>query len=188
MKRLLSLVFLLWSSVAFAQTPTPVLPGQQVCTTKSGSTVCSFLAVDANNPLPVTTSGGGTQNVNISGINGSAPSASNPIWVSPATSALFSVKSAPPSSLTVAGCTVGVASAQCVGAAAATQWIQVQNNHATNTVACSWGGTATLNSNSSFMLAPGQTASWGVNTSGVPTSALNCIASGASTPLYVEYR
>lgn len=57
MKRLLSLLFLLWSGVAFAQTPTPVVPGQQTCTSKSGSTVCSFLPVDTTNPLPVTNSG-----------------------------------------------------------------------------------------------------------------------------------
>lgn len=91
-------------------------------------------------------------------------------------------------SMTTAGCTVGVASAQCVPAATAQRWIQLQNTSTANQIACSWGGTASINSATSFMLAPGQSASWGPNSGGVPTNALNCIASGAGTPLYVELR
>lgn len=46
---------------AAAQTPTPVTPGYQVCSSASGSTQCSFQPVDATHPLPVTplASGGG---------------------------------------------------------------------------------------------------------------------------------
>ena len=65
MKRLLSLVFFLWSSVAFAQTPTPVVPGYQTCNTNSGSTVCGFTPTSAATPLPVTSTGG-TSSVTIS--------------------------------------------------------------------------------------------------------------------------
>lgn len=126
--------------------------------------------------------------VNISGVNGATPSASNPIWVAPASSTAFPVLSAPRSTLTTAGCTVGTSSAECIAASTANFWVQVQNTHVTNTIACSWGGTASLNSTGSFMLEPGQSASWGVTTSGIPTNALNCIASGASTPLYIEMR
>lgn len=93
-----------------------------------------------------------------------------------------------PGAVTVAGCSVGVASAQCVAAATATRWLELQNTHATQSIACAWGGAAVLNSTGSFMLSPGQSASWGPNSSGVPTQALNCIATGASTSLYVEYR
>jgi hypothetical protein len=39
------------------------------------------------------------------------------------------------------------------------------------------------------MLSPGQSASWGPMTAGVPSAnGLACIASASSTPLYVEYR
>ena len=54
MKRLLALVFFLWSSVAFAQTPTPVVPGYQTCNSSSGSTVCGFTPTTTSTPLPVT--------------------------------------------------------------------------------------------------------------------------------------
>lgn len=166
------------------------------------------------------TAPGSAQDVNISEIKGAAPSASNPLWVSPGTGATFPVSggigivaggntaavkaasAAPaaadpalvvtqrpePGVVTVAGCTVGTASAQCLAANAATRWLQVQNTSASDQIACSWGGTAALNSSGSFMLAPGQSASWGPDTAGVPNNVLNCIASAASAPLYVERR
>jgi hypothetical protein len=144
---------------------------------------------DASGAIPVTVSGStGSSDVNINGINGAPPSSTNPLWVAPAGSALFPIISPTRSALTVAGCSVGVASALCLAASTANLWVQVQNTSATASVACSWGGTATLNASNSFLLAPGQSASWGVMSSGVPTNALNCIASAAATPLYVEYR
>lgn len=85
------------------------------------------------------------------------------------------------------GATVGVASAQALAASTATVFLQIQNTHASNTVACAFGVAAVLNSSTSVQLAAGQSASWGPNTGGVPTGALNCIASQASTPLYVEW-
>jgi len=88
---------------------------------------------------------------------------------------------------TFPGCTVGTTSAQCLAASTATNHIQVQNTSTSATLACSWGGTAALNSSSSFQLAAGQSALWGAATSGVPSQALNCISSAASTPVYLEY-
>jgi hypothetical protein len=85
------------------------------------------------------------------------------------------------------GCTVGISSAQCLAAATATQFVQIQNTSASATVACAWGVVAVLNSKTAVQLAAGQSASWGINTGGVPNEALNCIASGASTPLYLEW-
>lgn len=114
--------------------------------------------VSDTNPLPVTSTGGG----------GGGPPAASPV--------------------TTSGCSVGTASALCVPASTATTWIQLQNTSAAETIACAWGGTAVLNSPTSFQLTAGQSASWGPNTYGVPTNALNCIASAASAPLYVEYR
>lgn len=90
----------------------------------------------------------------------------------------------------VPGCTVGTSSAQCLAAAQAVNFLQIQNTNATSTnnIACNIvGGTAVLNSATSIQLAPGQSASWGPNTGGVPSGAINCIATSASSPLYVEW-
>lgn len=91
-----------------------------------------------------------------------------------------------------AGCTVGTTSAQCLQAAATgtpvtTTHLMIQNTSASASIACSWGGTAVLNSSGSFMLAPGQGRDWGPGIGWAPTLALNCIATAAGTPLYVEY-
>lgn len=161
----------------------------KVPTCGTGNFNVPYLTVDATGTLCTQSgSSGDPSDANISQINGAPVSATNPIWVAPASNTAFPVVAAPRSAMTVAGCTVGAASAQCLAASTANFWIQVQNTHATNQVACSWGGTAALNAAGSFMLAPGQSASWGVMSGGVPTNALNCIASGAATPLYVEYR
>lgn len=85
------------------------------------------------------------------------------------------------------GCTVGVTSASCLAASTAVSFLQVQNTHATANIACAFGVAAVLNSSTSFELAAGQSASWGPTTGGVPTGAMNCISSVASTPLYVEW-
>lgn len=85
------------------------------------------------------------------------------------------------------GCTVGVASGSCLAGSTAVNFLQIQNTSTANTVACAFGATAVLNSATSVQLGVGQSAAWGLNTVGVPTGQLNCIASGASTPLYVEW-
>lgn len=88
---------------------------------------------------------------------------------------------------TIAGCTVQTTSAQCL-AAGTYNHVQIQNTSVSASVACSWGGAAALNSSGSVQLAAGQPALWGGNTAGAPSGvALNCIASGASTPLYLEF-
>lgn len=54
------LAILLLSSGAFAaETPNPVTPGYQICSTGSGATICSFQPVDSTHPLPVTTGAAG---------------------------------------------------------------------------------------------------------------------------------
>lgn len=89
---------------------------------------------------------------------------------------------------TIAGCTVGVASASCIATSTVVNHVMIQNTSLTASIACKWtGGTAVLNSSGSVQLSPGQSALWGPTTSGVPSGAMDCIASGASTPLYVEY-
>lgn len=147
-------------------------------------------AVDQNGNLCASTSGGGggSSDVNITGINGNPPSTSNPIWVAPGSNTAFPIVSPPRTVMNVSGCTVGTSSAQCLAALNAGAWVQVQNTSASAQIACSWSGTAALNSTGSFMLQPGQSASWGIMSSGVPNSALNCIADTAASPLYLEFR
>lgn len=86
------------------------------------------------------------------------------------------------------GCTVGTSSASCLAASTAVNFLQIQNppTNAVN-VACAFGSTAVLGGAGSVMLAPGQSASWGPMTGGVPSGQMNCIAGAASTPLYVEW-
>ena len=85
------------------------------------------------------------------------------------------------------GCTVGTSSGTCLAASTAVTFLQIQDTSPTATIACAFGASAVLNSTNSFQLAPGQSASWGPSTGGVPTGSLNCIASAASTSLYVEW-
>jgi hypothetical protein len=146
-------------------------------------------AIDQDGNLCASTAAGGTgSDVNITGINGAAPSTSNPLWVAPGSNTAFPIVSAPRSTMTVAGCTVGTSSAQCLAALNASAWVQVQNVSTSAQIACSWSGAAALNSGGSFMLQPGQSASWGAMSSGVPNSALACIADTAASPLYLEFR
>lgn len=86
------------------------------------------------------------------------------------------------------GCTVTASSATCLASGLAQQWLQIQNASATASIACAFGAAAVLNASGSVQLAPGQPASWGPNTLGVPPGALNCIGSTSSVPLYIEYR
>ena len=85
------------------------------------------------------------------------------------------------------GCTVGTSAASCLASGLAANHVTVENVSSTASIACSWTTTAALNAITSFQLAPGQPASWGLNTGGIPTGTLSCIATAASTPLYVEY-
>ena len=89
-------------------------------------------------------------------------------------------------SFTSGGQTIG-ATAILILSAGTYNHVQVQNTSSGNSVACSWFTTTpAINSNNSVQLAAGQSALWGPNTAGVPATALYCIASAASTPLYVE--
>lgn len=110
--------------------------------------------------------------------------------VTPGISNNITVSPLPRAARNTPGCTVGVASAQCLAAATAVNFLQLQNTNATSTnnIACNIvGGAAVLNSSTSIQLAPGQSVSWGPNTGGVPSGAINCIATSASSPLYVEW-
>ncbi len=100
---------------------------------------------------------------------------------------VFSTINAPRTPHNFPGCTVGVLSATCLAASTAVNWLQIQNTSTAANIACSFAGGATLNSSTSVQLAPGQSASWGPNTSGVPSGAMACTASVAASPLYIEW-
>lgn len=87
------------------------------------------------------------------------------------------------------GCNVGVASTVCLTANTAQNFVQMQNVSASGgaTITCAWGATPVLNTLPGFTLTPGQPASWGPQTSGIPSGALNCIASGANTQMFLEW-
>lgn len=86
------------------------------------------------------------------------------------------------------GCTAGTSSGVCLAANTAIQFLQIQNpgTNAGN-IACAFGSPAIIGDKSSITLVPGQPASWGLMTGGIPSGQLNCIASAPSTPIYVEW-
>jgi len=68
----------------------------------------------------------------------------------------------------------------------AVQYLFLQNTHTGANIAVAFATPAILNSTASLMLGPGQSISWGPNTFGVPSGALNAIAS-QTAPLYIEW-
>jgi hypothetical protein len=83
---------------------------------------------------------------------------------------------------TVTAATVGTSSAQAVASATWT-YVAIDNESASASVACSFGGTAALNSAGSWTVPPSQTRIWVPGTA--PSGAINCIASAVSTPVTI---
>lgn len=79
--------------------------------------------------------------------------------------------------------TVGTSSAQIVAADAATKFVELTNTHATNWIYLAFGATAVVGSG--VALAPGG-GSWSPPPGFTVTSAVNAIASGASTNVAVQ--
>lgn len=76
--------------------------------------------------------------------------------------------------------TIGASSAQVLAAGAAAVFLDIMNESTTATIACNFGGTAIINGAGSITIPPGWHRSW--EGTFVPTEAVNCIASAASTP------
>lgn len=86
--------------------------------------------------------------------------------------------------------TVGTSSAQALAAATATRsFLLIQNLSNSANIACRFGAAAALNTAGSFMIPAGQTFSWDLrdpNQFALPNTAVNCIASAASTPVTIQ--
>jgi len=78
---------------------------------------------------------------------------------------------------------IGTTSAQAVASAT---WTYVSiDNPGTATIACSFGGTAILNTPPSYSIPPGYTRVWVPGTA--PSGAINCISSAATTATIASY-
>ena len=84
---------------------------------------------------------------------------------------------------TISGVTIGTSSAKALAAPpppALRSYLLIENESASASIACSFGGTAAINSAGSFLLGPGVQRVWLPGTA--PQGDVNCIASGAATP------
>jgi len=78
-----------------------------------------------------------------------------------------------------AAATITNSSAQALAAATAVTFLDIVNESATATIACNFGGTAVINGAGSITIPPNWHRSW--EGSFVPTDAVNCISSVASS-------
>lgn len=91
-----------------------------------------------------------------------------------------------PAPVTYSGATVGTAHAQVLAAGQASVYLMLANPSAagTNTIYCRFDGTnAVVNAAGTVPIAPGQINTWESNA--VPLTAIDCISTGASTPLTI---
>ena len=91
----------------------------------------------------------------------------------------------------IVSATIGATSAQAVAAAPGGQrvFLSIDNESTTATIACSFGGTAAINTAGSYTIPPGNTRTWtapSANTYPLNPSAINCIATAGSTPATIE--
>lgn len=89
---------------------------------------------------------------------------------------------------TLTAVTVGASSTQAIATSVGPRlFLSIDNESATATIACSFGGTAALNTAGSYTILPQATRTWtGTANSSLLGSAVNCIASAGSTPATFE--
>jgi len=80
--------------------------------------------------------------------------------------------------------TITSTSAQILAAAAQRQLVVIDNESTTATIACAFGATAAINTAGSFTIEPNTVRVW--NSAPIPTDAVNCISSAASSPATIE--
>lgn len=88
------------------------------------------------------------------------------------------------SSGSFAAATITNSSVQYVAAAAAHTILDIKNESTTATIACAFGATAAINTAGSYTIPPGWHRSW--EGSYVPSDAVNCISSAATSPATIE--
>jgi len=140
------------------------------------STAASVSTV-VNNGISGTTAGGATPSgSNVVVVQGD-PSGTK-IPVAATTQVLVSALTGLTSAATITN-----TSAQVV-AAASRQFLVIDNESTTATIACNFGGTAAINTAGSFTIPPGSTRTWASYP--VPADTVNCISSVASSPATIE--
>jgi len=85
-----------------------------------------------------------------------------------------------------AAATIGASSTSVLASATVRYFLSITNQSAVNNVACNLGGTAVINGAGSIDIPPGWQLVW--EGTYVPLDAVNCIASGSSTPITVGAR
>lgn len=107
--------------------------------------------------------------------------------IAPDANGVIPTKAAPPAAGVAAGttapATITNTSTQVV-AAGQHVLLAIDNESASASIACRFGGTAALNTAGSFTFPPGTTRVW--NSYPVPVEALNCISSASTSPATVE--
>ena len=84
--------------------------------------------------------------------------------------------------------TVGTSSAQALAKPViAYRMLAIDNESATANIACSFGGTAALNTAGSYTIPAGLTRTWAAP-GWTMNQAINCISDTASTPVTIEYQ
>jgi hypothetical protein len=98
----------------------------------------------------------------------------------------------PASARTIIAATVGTSSAQVLAAPTNGEryFLSIDNESASATIACAFGRTAALNTAGSYTIAASQARIWQMPQDWynhpIPSGAVNCIASAASTPVTIE--
>ena len=84
-------------------------------------------------------------------------------------------------------CTITSSSTTILTLKQNTKRLSIDNESATATVACNFGGTAVLNTAGNYTILPGQTRVWQMlPNAGTLYGPLNCISSAATSPATIE--
>lgn len=152
----------------------------------TASSTSTLVLYQASGPINLTgagSSGGGGGNVTIVGPLGQTTmSASVPVTLASNQSSVGVTATPASAAATTTSVSVGVSSAQAL-AGGTRKYLSLANQSATAVVACALAGTAVLNAAGSLTLPPYSSYTW--ESSYVPSDAVNCIASAATTPLTI---
>ena len=102
--------------------------------------------------------------------------------------AAYSYGATPGQTRTITSVTVTNSSAQALGVSAGQRiFLSIDNESATASIACSFGGTAALNTAGSYTISASNTRTWtGTQDAPLSGAAINCISSAASSPATIE--